>query len=49
MDKKTIIKLAVKYVTDEITDTECITVLNFSPEELDLFSKIVKNLSPKRA
>lgn len=49
MDKKSIIKLAIKFITDEISDEECQIVLNFSEKELELFSMLVKSFSPKRA
>lgn len=48
MNKKEIIRLAIRYITDEISDEECITVLHLPPEELKIFYTVVNALSLKR-
>lgn len=49
MKKKEIIRLAIKYLMDDVNDKESVTILNLSPEEMDVFCKVVKALSAKRA
>lgn len=48
MRKKEIIYLAIKYVLDYVSEKECITILNLSPEEMDIFCEVVKALTVKK-
>jgi len=51
VEKKEIIHLAIKYVTDSLNEKECNTILNlsFKEGEWDIFLEAVKALSAKRA
>ena len=46
MDRNSIIRLAIKYCTDEISDEEKTKILKLSTEDFDLFYELVQNFSP---